>query len=50
MKGNSVRLGDVKTFDNFIIAVPQSVDVARYDTVVVWCGTFSKFISAAQYR
>jgi hypothetical protein len=24
--------------------------VARYDTVVVWCETFSQFISAAKYR
>ncbi len=44
------RIGDVKTFENFIIPVPQDVDVARYTTVVVWCETFSMFISSAKYR
>jgi len=50
IKGRSVRLGDVKTFDSFLVQVPASVDVARYDTVVVWCETFSMFISAGRYR
>jgi hypothetical protein len=27
-----------------------AVDVAAYDTVVVWCEAFSQFISAAKYR
>jgi hypothetical protein len=50
VKGRSLRLGDVKTFDNFIVRVPESVDPSRYNTVVVWCETFSMFISAAKYR
>ena len=50
VKGRSVRLGDVKTFENFIVAVPQSVKVSEYDTAVVWCETFSMFITAAKYR
>src|SRR5713226_9759900 len=50
VKGRSVRLGDVKTFENFIVRVPESVDLLRYNTVVVWCETFSMFISAAKYR
>jgi hypothetical protein len=45
-----VRLGDVKSFDGFIVAVPEGVDVAAYDTVIVWCESFGQFISAAQYR
>jgi len=49
-KARSVRVGDVKTFENFIVPVPQSIDVSQYDTVVVWCETFSMFISAAKYR
>lgn len=44
------RIGDVKTFENFIVPVPQDVDVARYTTVIVWCETFSMFISSAKYR
>lgn len=49
-KGRSVRIGDVKTFDNFVVPVPTSVDISQYDTVVVWCETFSQFITAARYR
>jgi len=50
IKGRSVRVGDVKTFENFIVATPQSLDVSRYNTAVVWCETFSMFITAAKYR
>ena len=50
VKERSVRLGDVKTFENFIVPVPGAVDLSRYNTVVVWCETFSMFISAARYR
>jgi hypothetical protein len=50
VKSSSVRLGDVKTFENFIVPVPASVDVSRYSTVVVWCESFSQFITAAKYR
>lgn len=50
LKPRMRRLGDVKTFDRFLIAVPPDVDVARYDTVIVWCESFSQFITAAKYR
>ena len=50
LKPRMVRVGDVKTFENFVVAVPREIDVSRYNTVVVWCETFGQFISAAQYR
>lgn len=50
VKGRARRIGDVKTFENFILPVPQGVDVGRYTTVVVWCETFSMFIASARYR
>jgi hypothetical protein len=50
VKRQARRLGDVKTFENFIVPVPEGVDVAQYTTVVVWCETFSMFISSARYR
>jgi hypothetical protein len=50
IKDRSALLGNVKTFDNFIVAVPGAVDVSRYNTVVVWCESFSEFITAARYR
>jgi len=50
IKARSQRVGDIKTFDNFIVPLPDTVDVARFTTVVVWCETFSMFITAARYR
>jgi hypothetical protein len=50
VKDQSRRIGDVKTFDGFLIDVPVGVDVGAYTTAVVWCEAFSQFISAAQYR
>lgn len=50
LKAAMVRVGEVKTFKNFLVALPQAVDPGRYTTVVVWCETFSKFITAAKYR
>ena len=50
LKPRMVRVADVKTFENFLVSVPSGVDVARFNTVVIWCETFSKFISAAKYQ
>lgn len=50
VKAQSVRVGDIKTFENFIVPVPADIDIGKYTTVLVWCETFSEFISAAKYR
>ena len=50
LKPKMVRVGDVKTFKNFVVPVPETVDPAAYNTVIVWCETFSQFITAAKYR
>lgn len=50
LKAQMVRVGDVKTFKNFLLPLPESVDVSRYNTVVVWCESFGQFITAAKYR
>lgn len=50
IKERSIRIGDIKTFDGFLLPVPTGVDVGAYTTVVVWCEAFSQFISAAKYR
>jgi hypothetical protein len=50
LKSKMARVGDVKTFENFILAVPAGIDPAKYSTVIVWCETFSMFISSARYR
>lgn len=50
IKASALQLGDVRTFKNFIVPVPESVDIDRYNTVVIWCESFSQFITAAKYR
>ncbi|MFZ2990071.1 DM13 domain-containing protein [Ideonella sp.] len=50
LKARMVRVGDVKTFDNFVVGVPAGIDPANYSAVIVWCETFSEFITAAKYR
>lgn len=50
VKPRSMRLGDVRRFTNFVVPVPESVDVSKYNTVIIWCETFSQFITAAKYR
>ncbi|MTI43157.1 electron transfer DM13 [Roseibium hamelinense] len=50
VRNASVQLGDIKTFDGFIIDVPDSVNIEDFTTVLVWCEAFSEFITAAQYR
>ncbi len=50
LKSQMVRLGDVKTFDSFIVKVPTSIDPSVYTSLIVWCETFGEFITAAQYK
>lgn len=50
LKPGMARVGDVRTFDNFVVAVPPTVDVTRYSAVIVWCESFGQFITAARYR
>ena len=50
LKEDSVRLGNVKSFDGFSLDVPPGVDVDDFTTVVIWCERFSVFISAGEYR
>jgi len=50
LKERMVRVGDIRTFENFVVPVPESVDPARYTTVIVWCESFGQFITAARYR
>jgi len=50
IKDQARRIGSVKTFDGFIVDVPADVNVSDYSTVIVWCESFSEFITAAQYK
>ncbi|WP_425258459.1 DM13 domain-containing protein [Rubrivivax sp. RP6-9] len=50
LKRQMVRVGDVKTFENFVVPVPAGIEPAKYSAVIVWCETFGQFITAAKYR
>ncbi|MDA7419041.1 DM13 domain-containing protein [Xenophilus arseniciresistens] len=50
LKPRMLRVGDVKTFRNFLVPLPASADLNAYNTVIVWCESFGQFITAAQYR
>jgi len=50
LRPRMVRVGDVRTFENFVVPVPDSVDVSSYNTAIVWCESFGQFITAAKYQ
>ena len=50
LKPSMVRVGEVKTFENFVIPVPESIDPSAFNTVIVWCESFGEFITAASYQ
>lgn len=50
LKSSMVQVGDVRTFDNFIVDVPTNIKPADFNSVIVWCESFGQFITAAQYR
>lgn len=50
LKDRMVQVGSVKTFENFLVDVPSTIDPAAYNSVIVWCESFGEFITAAKYR
>jgi hypothetical protein len=50
IKADSLKVGPITTFDNFIVPLDESVDLEQYAAIVVWCETFSQFITSASYR
>ena len=50
IKEESAKVGAVKTFDNFILDIPEGVNPSDYRAVIVWCETFGEFITAGSYQ
>jgi len=50
LKSTMVRVGDVRTFENFIVDVPPGIDPSNFTSVIVWCESFGQFITSAEYR
>lgn len=50
LKPGMREVGNVRTFDNFIVEMPSDIDPAQYTSVIIWCEAFKQFITAAKYR
>ncbi|NNF68051.1 MAG: DM13 domain-containing protein [Gammaproteobacteria bacterium] len=50
LKPQMALVGDVKTFNNFLVEVPPDVDPENFTSVIVWCESFEQFITSAEYR
>jgi len=50
LKPKMVQVGDVKTFENFVLKVPSDIDPSQFTSVIVWCETFGEFITSAKYQ
>lgn len=50
LKPKMVQVADVKTFKNFVVSVPDSINPDEYNTAIVWCESFGEFISSGKYK
>ncbi|ELE7130613.1 DM13 domain-containing protein [Vibrio harveyi] len=50
LKSQMVKVGEVKTFDRFMVTLPQDLPLDNYTSVIVWCETFGEFITSAQLK
>ena len=50
LKSEMKLVGDIKTFENFVIQVDESINIEAYSSVIIWCETFGEFITAATYK
>ncbi len=50
IKEQAQLIGDVKTFDGFLLEVPAGVNIENYTTALIWCEAFGEFITSTKYR
>ena len=50
LKAQMVEVGPVRTFENFMVPVPDSIDPEAFSAAIVWCESFGQFITAGQYQ
>ncbi|WP_353499777.1 DM13 domain-containing protein [Vibrio sp. CB1-14] len=49
-KAAMLQVGDVKTFDRFLLTLPEQTDLTQYNTAIVWCESFGEFITSAKLK
>ena len=50
LKPRMVEAGDVKTFKNFIVPLPDDLDPSQHSAVIVWCESFGQVITSGSYE
>ena len=50
LKSSMVQVGDVKTFENFVVYLSPGIDPSNFNSVIVWCESFGQFITSAKYQ
>lgn len=50
IKSEAKYVSDIKGFHGFIVDVPKDINVSQYSTLLVWCESFSEFITSTQYK
>lgn len=50
LKSQMVVVSDIKTFNNFLVKIPETINPSQYTSVIIWCEAFGQFITAAQYQ
>ena len=50
IKDMSQYIAEIMGFENFVVDVPENVDVSKYNTIIIWCESFNEFITAAKYQ
>lgn len=50
LKHRMVKVGNVDTFNHFMVPVPNTVNPQQYSSVIVWCESFGQFITSARYQ
>jgi len=49
-RSEAVHVGDIRSFGDLIVELPDKVDIDDFNTVVVWCDSFEELIASARYR
>lgn len=49
-KPQLVKVGEVTSFGDYLVELPEGIDVSQYSSVIIWCESFDQFITAAQYQ
>lgn len=50
LKSSMVQVGEIKSFDGFLLPLAPDVEPGQYSAVIVWCEAFGQFITSGRYE